>query len=197
MIIIGSDESLKGDTFGGIVICSLRADDILRKKLVSIGVVDSKKMKDKKIIEMANMIKDIVGSSNYCVRSKMPSEYNLIGKQTEILNKMHKQAILMLRPESADKVIVDQYPGIKIFGVGACFETKAEDKYVEVAAASIIARSEAVKQMTLLSDELGFDIPYGSTHVKEALAKLKIMGKNPNNYVKTHFRNVKVIFSGL
>ena len=190
MIRIGSDESLKGDTFGGIVVAAVKSDDTVRERLERIGVADSKKITDKKIKELAPKIKELVGTSGYCIRSKMPFEYNREPKQTIILNNMHSQAVGFLKP--ADEIVVDRFPGSRI--IGAKLVEKAESKYVEVAAASILARDEAIKQMDKLSENIGFDIPYGSTHVKEALEKLKGSGKDPSRFVKRHFRNVKVFF---
>ena len=40
--IIGTDESLKGDTFGGLVVAGVKADNLLREKLAELGVADSK-----------------------------------------------------------------------------------------------------------------------------------------------------------
>src|SRR3989344_436071 len=40
--IIGTDESLKGDTFGGLVVAGVKANEELRQKLVELGVADSK-----------------------------------------------------------------------------------------------------------------------------------------------------------
>ena len=190
MIRIGSDESLKGDTFGGIVVAAVKSDDETRERLKTIGVADSKKITDKKIKELAPKIKELVGSFGYCIRSKMPFEYNRETKQTLILNKMHSQATGFLKP--AEEVVVDRYPGSRIGG--AKLVEKAESKYIEVAAASILARDEAIKQMDKLSEDIGFDIPYGSTHVKGALEKLKDTGKDPSQFVKRHFRNVKIFF---
>ena len=146
MIRIGSDESLKGDTFGGIVVAGVKADDKIRKELEAIGVCDSKRITDKKIKELSEKIKKIVGSSGYCIRSKMPFEYNRENKQTFMLNKMHSQAIKCLG--FADEIIVDRFPGSKI--KGALLIEKAESKYVEVAAGSILARDEALNKMDRL-----------------------------------------------
>ena len=48
-IFIGSDEALKGDTFGGIVVVGVRANNLERENLRLFGVMDSKKIKDKDI----------------------------------------------------------------------------------------------------------------------------------------------------
>ena len=46
--IIGSDESLKGDTFGGIVVAGVKADDAIRQKLMGFGVADNTTLAYKK-----------------------------------------------------------------------------------------------------------------------------------------------------
>ncbi|MCK5289404.1 MAG: hypothetical protein KAJ56_00535 [Candidatus Aenigmarchaeota archaeon] len=191
--VIGSDESLKGDTFGGIVVASAKADDEKREKLKDIGVKDSKEISDPEIIKLAEKIKDILEKDNYCVYEKMPEAYNQhIGSTTTLLNSMHTTAIKTL--EDADLIIVDQYPGAKINLKNAKTETKAESKYTEVAAASILARERSLDQLDRLSEEAGFKLPKGSTHVKYALEKIKEKGLDPKKYVKLHFRNVKRYF---
>jgi ribonuclease HIII len=180
-VIIGSDESLKGDTFGGVVVAAVKADDAIREKLTAMGVMDSKRLTDKKILGMAQEIKKV---SSFKVRSVFPEEYNQ-RKITEWLNKLHQECYDSLKP---GKHVVDKYPGCK---VGEIVEEKAEDKYVEVAAASILAREAALKQLDSLSVKAGFRLPKGSTHVKLALVELKKRGLDFNKFVKLDFRNVK------
>src|SRR3989338_141916 len=55
--IIGSDESLKGDTFGGIVVAAVKADQRIRGQLLELGVADSKTLGDKEIFNLAEKIK--------------------------------------------------------------------------------------------------------------------------------------------
>jgi len=185
---IGSDETLKGDTFGGLVVAAVRVDDKTRESLELLGVQDSKKIKDEKIAGFSEEIKRIVGKENYAIKNVKPKEYNKHDSQ-DLLNALHTQVALELGEGTH---IVDQYPGCK---VGDIKEFKAESKYPSVAAASIIARDAALKQLGTLSNELGIDIPKGSTHVKEALEYLKRSKRNPEEFVKMHFRNVKEIFS--
>ncbi|MAG60394.1 hypothetical protein CL619_01275 [archaeon] len=186
--VIGSDESLKGDTFGGIVIAAVKGDDEIREKLLAIGVADSKKFADKEILRMAEEIKKVA----HCfVINIYPEDYNQENSVTEILNRLHKQAALELYPGYH---VVDKYPGCR---VGDFAETKAESKWVEVAAASVLARAVAVKQLNSLSGKAGFTLPKGSTHVAWALQELKERGLEPEEFVKLHFKNVKDYFNNL
>ena len=75
--IIGSDESLKGDTFGGIVVAAVKADEKLREKLVELGVADSKTLNDKEIIRMAEQIRKLVPN---IVKSLSPEINGIAGK---------------------------------------------------------------------------------------------------------------------
>lgn len=185
--VIGSDESLKGDTFGGIVIAAVKGDDEIREKLLAIGVGDSKRFSDREILRMADEIKKVC---NCYVLNLYPEEYNELGSQTETLNFLHKQAALELFPGYH---VVDQYPGCR---VGDFAETKAESKWVEVAAASVLARAAAVLQLNTLSKKAGFTIPKGSTHVAWALQELNERNLDPKEFVKMHFSNVQKFLEG-
>ncbi|NOQ55814.1 MAG: hypothetical protein GQ477_03325 [Nanohaloarchaea archaeon] len=191
--IIGSDETLKGDTFGGMVVTAVKADKDTRKRLEDIGVKDSKTITDKDIIKLAIKIKDILGKDNYCTYEKTPETYNQhIGTTTTLLNAMHTRAIKNLG--DADLIMIDQYPGARINLKNAKTETKAESNYTEVAAASILARDAGLKQIDRLSEQAGFKVPKGSTHVKSALKELKEKDLDPKLFVKMNFRNVKKVF---
>lgn len=183
-IVIGTDEALKGDTFGGIVVAGVKADDMQRKDLLFAGVMDSKKLSDDEIFVIEERIKKVV---EYKVLSLMPEKYNEYEKQTLMLNELHSKVVKELG--KSDAVFVDKYPGCKVGG--ARCETKAESKYVEVAAASILARAEGLRQLDELSKVVRFKLPKGSTHVKDALKKLKRSGIDMNKLVKTGFKNVK------
>ena len=180
-VFIGSDESLKGDTFGGIVVAAVKADDSIREKLREIGVADSKKLSDKEILVMAGRIRMLAECE---IRNIFPIEYNG-NKQTVLLNKLHKECGEYLKP---GQHVVDKYPGCR---VGDIREEKAEDKYVEVAAASVLARATALRQLDTLSMKAGFHLPKGSSHVKLALHELKERKLNFKEFVKVDFRNVK------
>lgn len=180
--LIGSDESLKGDTFGGIVVAAVKADNTLRQKLEELGVADSKLLDDREILRLAEEIKRIAPCE---IRSLLPQEYNHVGKVTLLLNNLHHDVAKPLLP---GKHVVDKYPGCS---VGDLMLEKAESKYVEVAAASILARSAALQQLNYLSKLAGFTLPKGSTHVKMALQELKDRGFDFRLFVKMEFRNVK------
>ena len=190
-LAVGTDETLKGDTFGGIVVAGFKADDDIRKELNRLGVKDSKQMINPEIVKLAQtLIKKY--PKNYCVESLTPKEYNkmnLRSNVTKILDKLHKKCYSKLSRTGLH--IVDLYPGCS---VGHVKEKKAESKYLEVAAASIIARYHGLKQIRELEHKAGFFIPLGSTDVESALLEIKKKSLNPKDYVKLKFRNVVKFF---
>lgn len=180
-IYIGSDETLKGDTFGGLVVVGVKADDVVRENLRILGVADSKKIKDSIVPDLAKEIKRI---AKVAIKNVYPEDYNKYS-QTELLNKLHKTVAKEL---GVGTHVVDKYPGCN---VGDIRVTKAESKYIEVASASIVARDEGLKQLRDLTKNLGIEVPKGSTHVKDELEFLKKSGKDPKKFVKLHFKNVQ------
>ncbi len=191
-VYIGSDESLKGDTFGGIVVVGVKADDVQRENLRLLGVMDSKKVKEDKISAYADEIRKIVKVS---VQNYSPKKYNDYHfGLTKLMNKLHKDVYVDLKKGLSSvelKWVVDKYPGCDVGDVAV---VKAESKYVEVAAASIVARDIALQQLVKLSAKLGITVPKGSSHVADALEFLKKSKKDPKQYVKMNWSNVKDVF---
>ncbi|MBT7296182.1 hypothetical protein HN836_00865, partial [Candidatus Woesearchaeota archaeon] len=154
-----------------------------------------KKIIDEKIIYMA---KDIMKKypDNYLTKSIEPYEYNILTQShnvTQLLNSVYKNMILKLTSKfKINKIYVDKYPGAKIIGIeNIIYLEKGESKIIEIAAASIISRYYALKQIEKLNKKVNFYIPKGSTHVKVALTELKNKKLSKINFVKLHFRNTQ------
>ena len=192
-IAIGSDETLKGDTFGGIVVAAFKANDKLREELKDLGVKDCKAMLKPDCVKMANKLIDKY-PKNFHVENIYPKEYNNLNNKnnvTEILDMLHKKCYKKLARSKKIIHIIDLYPGCSI---GNIKENRAESKYYEVVAASIIARYYALMQVRDLERKAGFFIPLGSTHVSSALLEIKKKSLNPKDYVKMKFKNVEEFF---
>jgi ribonuclease HIII len=199
-LYIGSDESLKGDSFGGLVVAAVMVDDAGRDLLNAVGVRDSKRIQDIHIPLLAKRVREI--AKYHATYSLFPEEYNDFSL-TGLMNKYHHQSaddtIKALKKDVENMSdfeivhVVDKFPGAN---VGDVLETKAESKYPEVAAASILAREAALNQMDELSKRIGFKIPLGSTHVQGALERLKREGHPPDKFVKVHFKNVQRVLQG-
>lgn len=188
--IIGSDETLKGDTFGGLVVVGALFFKNEESLLQQAGVKDSKLLTDLDCTRIAQqLLKQF--PQRFSVQNIFPKEYNSFQQQeslTGLLNRLHMQVGVELKKQEPEAFhVVDKYPGCL---AGDMSVTKAETHYLQVAAASIVARHFALEQLGELSQRAGFILPKGSTHVKEALQKLIKNNLKKEEFVKVHFKNV-------
>lgn len=198
---IGIDESGKGDFFGPLVIAGVLLDDMGAKKCLELGVCDSKKLDDKKILSLAPQIKAI---STYDVIVIGNKKYNELYLKFKNLNKMlawgHAtilENILMKKPceiaisdKFADESVIINALKTKGKNVKLIQKTKAEAD-VAVAAASILARAEFVIRISKLSAQYEINLPKGASSAVLAQGKkfIKKFGENEmHNVSKVHFK---------
>ncbi|MCD7879450.1 MAG: DUF3378 domain-containing protein, partial [Candidatus Gastranaerophilales bacterium] len=93
-VYIGTDESGKGDFFGALVIAGVQVNETNSQKFINAGIKDSKKLDDKKILQLANLIK---ANSVHSVVVITPQKYNELYYKFNNLNKLlawgHARAI--------------------------------------------------------------------------------------------------------
>lgn len=173
---VGSDEVGTGDYFGPVVVssCYVTKEDI--PFLEELGVMDSKKITDDKILKIAPLIaKRIKYKSmilnNHDYNKFHNNDYNMNKIKAILHNKVLFQMINEEHP-NYDYIIVDEFakearyydyikesPNIQR---NITFMTKAEDKCLSVACASIISRYLFLKEFDKLSDSLHIPLPKGS-----------------------------------
>jgi ribonuclease HIII len=205
---VGSDEAGKGDFFGPLCVACVFAsgDDV--KKLWDFGVQDSKKMADKKVLDIAKKIKEAVP---YHIISLKPKTYNDLYSKFGNLNHMlawaHATAIQhLIEKVGPQTVIIDQFAheslmvrALKQKNLVLDLEQRprAEEDTV-VAAASILARASFVLGIEELGTQAQMELPKGaSKKVIEAGRKLHgTQGKEAlEQYCKTHFTTYQTITS--
>lgn len=182
---IGSDEVGTGDYFGPIVVSAAYVSAENTKKLITLGVCDSKLLTDEQIKKIAPQLMQIIPYTSFVLDN--PS-YNQMYEQVANLNKikaiLHNKALLSLLNKADftyQKIVVDQfvYPQ-KYFAHLAdttqivrniTFETKAESRYLSVAAASIISRYLFLKALSDLSREIKVNLPLGAGTLVDQVAK--------------------------
>ncbi len=204
---IGSDESGKGDFFGPLVVSAFYTDSEISKHLTTIGVRDSKELSDDSIKKIAAQIKKHF-PKNFSIISLEPEQYNQLYKtHGSNLNKLlifsHSRAVEKLLNKFDVKFVItdkfsfknldlvsdDRFRDIKFVQ-----ETKAE-KYLGVAAASILARNEVVLWFENLEAK-GVKLPKGASSEVDTIAKklaAKYGKENLNRICKTHFKNFSKI----
>lgn len=207
---IGSDEVGTGDYFGPIVVCASYVNKKDINFLEELGVRDSKKLTDEKILKIApNIIKKIP----YCAYILKNTEYNKLQNEGYNMNKikaiLHNKVLLSLMKKdnySYDMVVVDQFTPPRNYYAylknqenvfrKITFTTKAEDKCLSVACSSIISRYLFLKEIEQLENELGSFIPKGAGSLVDEFGK-NIVNKygvdKLNRIAKLNFKNTKKI----
>ena len=209
---IGSDEVGVGDFLGPMIVVAafVKRTDI--SKLREFGIQDSKKMTDKKIMEIGpNIIKEFKFSKLTLSNEK----YNEMLDKGENLNsmkaKMHNRALLNLHKEYPEvlNIFVDEFVNENKYYKylndaneeqvrDICFRTKGESYYPCVALASVIARYAYLLEMEKLSTKYDMKFLYGASKKVTEFAKefLKKYGeKEFYKVAKKNFANYREVIS--
>lgn len=207
---IGSDEVGTGDYFGPIVVtsCYVSKEDI--SFVEGLGIKDSKKLDDDKILKIApELIKKIkyksliMNNSEY--NAKYSSEYNI----NKIKAIMHNKVLWRMVHEEDlkyDYIIVDEFArearyyeylnGNPEIQRGITFMTKAEDKNLAVACASVISRYIFIKEFDKICDTLHIPLVKGAGAEVDSIGKevVETYGKEKLKEVaKYNFKNTERI----
>lgn len=173
---VGSDEVGTGDYFGPIVVTAtyVKKGDI--PYLESLGVGDSKKIDDSKILKIAPEIAKRVKYrsiilSNKEYNEKYAKDINMNKIKAIMHNKVLYQLMVEEKPE-VDYIIVDEFArearyyeylrDVRDVQRGITFITKAEDKNLAVASGSIISRYIFLKEFDKLCDSIHIPLPKGA-----------------------------------
>lgn len=207
---IGTDEVGTGDFFGPIVVvgCFVPVNKI--NELIRLGVKDSKELNDSKIIHLApKLMNDLIYSSysldnlhyNY-----LTSKKNLNMNQLKAI--MHNFVInsLKKKTDEYDLIVIDAFTtsdhyfdylkNEKNVSRDVLLEEKAENKYISVACASIIARYIFLKELKELSNVVGYDLPKGAGSQVDSVIYKLLHEKGINsfkNFSKMNFANLQKV----
>ena len=206
---IGSDESGKGDYFGPLVVAAVLLPDAdTERLLVERGVRDSKLVPDAEAELLGSLI---AARCPHEVVVLHPPRYNELHQKTGNLNKIlawaHARAIedLLARHPDVDTVTVDQFakgPRLQdaLFERGRAAVVReaprAESEDAAVAAASILARAEFLRELAALRQRHGIRLPKGAGPpvVDAGRAFVRRHGRSALSEVaKVHFATTEVI----
>lgn len=207
---IGSDEVGTGDYFGPIVVTASYVTKENIPFLTELGVRDSKKLSDEKILEIVPQIIKKIPYKTLILNNK---DYNSYYGKDMNMNKikaiLHNKVLYSLVNENNykyDYIVVDQFESPKSYYnhlsdtnkivTGITFITKAEDKCLSVACSSLISRYIFIKEIDKLSDKYGLFIPKGaSSYVDDIAIKLvdKYGEKILSDVAKLNFSNTSRI----
>lgn len=172
---IGSDEVGTGDYFLPIVVTAAFVSKENIMKLQELHIGDSKKMTDEKIRQVAPILMKTIPYESVILSNK---EYNSYKDNDINMNKvkaiLHNKVLYTLSNKGYDyeKIIVDQFTYPRNYFsyikdekdkvTKITFLTKAEDKNLSVASASIISRYIFLQEQEKLNKKYNTIIPKGA-----------------------------------
>ncbi len=200
----GSDEVGTGDYYGPVCVCACivhKKDEALLNKL---AIRDSKALMDQQILEIAPKLMKALDYSLLILDNKKYNQIYGHNNLNVIKAKMHNQAYINLtkKYQLPTKIIIDQFtPEANYYQYlkdepqiidGITFETKAEDKYLAVACASMIARYGFLQALKNMEDHYEWIFPKGAGKAVDENAKAFVnkFGKDKLKLVaKLNFKN--------
>lgn len=202
---IGSDEVGVGDFFGPVVVAAAYVDENSFDLLKELGIDDSKKISDKKILEIGpKLLSDFKYSLLICY----PEKYNQMQEKGFNMNKikawLHNHALVTIKKKYGltAPIYVDQFVSeptyyrylddAKEVETNINFLTKAESYYPAVALASCIARYTFLLVMEEYHKKYDLIIPYGaSSKVSEFAFDFanKFSKEELDKIIKKNFKN--------
>lgn len=175
---IGSDEVGTGDYFGPIVVTAayVKKEDI--PYLEELGVKDSKKLDDSKILEVVPKIIKKIPYSSLVLNNK---DYNNTYGENFNMNKikavLHNKVLVDLTNKypNTDYVIVDEFANKYVYFNylketnnvyrNITFLTKGETRSLAVACASMISRYIFINEFNKLSKSIDMTLPKGASNL--------------------------------
>ena len=207
---IGSDEVGTGDYFGPIVVTSTYVPKEDIEFVESLGIKDSKKLTDDKIKKIVpELIKKIKYKSQILTNQEYNEKYNNTFNMNKIKAVMHNKVLYRMVNEenlNYDYIIVDEFarenryyeyldnnPNIQR---GITFITKAEDKNLAVACASVISRYIFLMEFDKICDSIHIPLPKGAGKDVDEIGKEVVdkYGKEKlKEIAKYNFKNTERI----
>ena len=160
MDILGIDEAGRGSVLGPMVIAGVVVPEKMEKVLERMGVKDSKRLTPNRRTILSRKLKKMFDYEIVVITAREIDEMRAEGINLNEIEKNAMESILLkLNPEKAIVDAVDvkaerfQNNLCEDTGVNVIAEHKADDNYIEVSAASIIAKAERDNQIAEINKE--------------------------------------------
>lgn len=154
------DEAGRGSVLGPLVIAGVVVPEKMEKVLERMGVKDSKRLAPHRRTILSRKLKKMFDYEIVVISAREIDEMRAEGINLNEIEKNAMESILLkMNPEKAIVDAVDvkaerfQDNLCKDTGVNVIAEHKADDKYIEVSAASIIAKAERDEQIAEINKE--------------------------------------------
>jgi ribonuclease HIII len=206
----GVDESGKGDFFGPLVIAGVFVDRGIARKLMDVGVQDSKRItSDTRIRALADEIrKTSIGLFEVVLIG--PAKYNELYEKFGNLNKLlawgHARVIenLLAKKSDCPRSLSDQFADKRLIEQSLLRHGRKIDiqqrpraeSDIAVAAASILAREAFINWLDREGKKLGVRLERGVSDAVKAAAEKIVQDRGPEGLrqvAKVHFRTAHAV----
>ena len=200
--VIGVDESGKGDFFGPLVVAAFLAPEADDNALMTMGVRDSKTLAPKRCLKIADELKQNFPHAVVVIGAE---KYNQLYDKIKNLNRLlawgHARAIEnLLQEHEADIAISDKFGKTELIENALMEKGRTVELHqmvrgeaiIQVAAASILARAEFIRQIDRLSQEYGVTVPRGASAQVDNVGRHLVATHGPellDKIAKRHFKN--------
>ncbi|MBU8967511.1 ribonuclease HIII [Bacillus altitudinis] len=204
--LIGTDESGKGDYFGPLVIAAVYVNPQIANVLNELGVMDSKKLSDSQIREIAPSIKKTCHHTVVVIGNEKYNElYKKMGNLNKLLAWGHARAIEnVLNEVECQNVLSDQFGDetliqnalLKKGQAVTLYQRPRAEEHIAVAAASILARFEYISRLKKMSQKYGLNLPKGASSKTIEVAKqifTKYGELELDKVAKIHFKTTEQV----
>jgi ribonuclease HIII len=204
---IGSDEVGTGDFFGPVTVCAAYLDYRNLQFVKGLGIDDSKKLSDEKILIIG---RELVDRITFSLLTLHNDKFNDLTEKGYNLNKLkaylHNKAILNLleKLNTEPPVIMDQFAEKNLYFSylkdetnvyrDVIFKTKGESKHASIAIASIIARYAFLKHFDKMCVDSGYSLLKGAGTEVDLLTANIIKDKGESflrKYAKINFKTLE------
>ncbi len=206
----GSDEVGTGDYFGPVTVCAVYLSEADYAKIPVDQIRDTKEMKDDLILEIAPLLIKELKHSLMIVDNEKYNEVQKLYNMNKMKAMLHNQAFLSLKKKyGLPKVnIIDQFAPKDLYYRylsdvpevvdNLIFEKKAENKFLAVACAAIIARYAFLKAFEAMEEKYHFTFPKGAGAQVDVRGREFVALYNEKELrmvAKLHFKNTERIIT--
>jgi len=210
---IGSDEVGTGDYFGPLVVTASFVSKDNISFMQELGVKDSKKLTDDKIIKIAPLLIKRIPYTSIILNNKDYNKYHSSGiNMNKVKAILHNKCLLSVIKKGPHytRIVIDQFEPESAFYnhikemkeqvTNITFVTKGEDKCLSVAASSIISRYIFLSEMHKLNTKLNTTLPFGASNLVDEVGQKLVKEYGPdilNEIAKLNFKNTERILKVL
>ncbi len=197
---IGIDEAGRGPVIGPLVVAGVSLDKETADKFKMAGVKDSKLLSPKKIFLLERLI--VENASGYMVNEISPAAIdsrfkdgtNLnfleLDRMAEIANSLRGETVIIDCPSSNTKKI-KAFMAKKIPNKELIVENYADKNFIEVSAASIVAKALREHEVAAIKKELEYDFGSGYPSDPRTVKFLKIIKENGLIMEEKYRKNIR------